>query len=352
MQAGAENFVTTVRVFHDEIHKCYKRWIGRAESSRRMWSLAAIVSREWEYWHKLGFHTDAMNRLWENLNSDKRIDISPWPKFEMDTFVRTKDDYQKELLLFMAKQIIQIISLPRLESYPDFAGRFLHIVGEELLSAICKNDQDTVSAIFKHYFYSNLLMSRQLQTGNEGDEEFDAKIATAPTLDLLEISGYAYLFSEYYDSPRLKEPIEVEWNTYLDDTQSAKQRLDYIAAVLSFNLHPLLWPHRQTIRLGWEQTVSNHLGKLWSQDRNEYTSVGFPNLRTSVHHKSPLVRAYVKSVRMGFISSYHGVDIFLAEYIRKRPEGKSLDLGEVRSKDFEEEIEKEVRHDVGFSNDR
>ena len=352
VQAGAENFVTTVRVFHDEIHKCYKRWIGRAKSSRRMWSLAAIVSREWEYWHKLGFHTDAMNRLWENLNSDKRIDDPPWPKFEIDTFVRTKDYYQKELLLFMAKQIIQMISLPRLESYPDFAGQFLHIVGEELLSAICKNDQDTVSAIFKHYFYSNLLMSQQLRSENEGDEQLDVRITAAPILDLLEISGYAYLFSEYYHSSRLKEPIEVEWNTYLNDTQSAKQRLDYIAAVLSFNRHPLLGPHRQMIRLGWEQTVSNHLRKLWSQDRNEYTSVGFPNLRTVVHHESPLVRVYVKSVQMEYGLGYGGADIFLAEYVRKRPEGQSLDLGDVLSKDFEEAIEKEAQHDVGFSNDR
>ena len=55
--------------------------------------------------------------------------------------------------------LLSLISRP--ESYPDFAGQFLHNVGEALLTAMCENDCDMVEALFKGYFHGSTLQFEQ-----------------------------------------------------------------------------------------------------------------------------------------------------------------------------------------------
>ena len=75
--------------------------------------------------------------------------------------------------------------MSRPESYPDFAGQFLHTVGEGLLTAMCENDCDMVKALFKGYFYGNSLQFEQLkpkEARSDWQSQIDLENRCCPSL--------------------------------------------------------------------------------------------------------------------------------------------------------------------------
>ena len=339
-QIEAESLATATTSFHDKARETYQRWIETATSSQQTWLAAMIIAREAEYWRKLDSHTDALNQLWIGLNSDRRVEGLQWPSLDINEMKEKKDRRKKELLKLMSDQNIYLSSISRSESYPDLAGQFLHTIGEALLSAMCGNDQDTVRSIFKYYFYGNLLQFERLrpkETKSDWRSQIDIKIAVAPLLDLMDISGYAYLLSEYHDTLYLKEVIAKEWGEYLDQEQ-AKETLQLLAAAVSLTESAFELPHRGTNRTRWQQIISERLKEV---ERREVPWDGSGPIRSFepiVMHKSPLVRIFARD---GLRSFRDGIDIFLAQYVRKRDEGRELNFGRLRSRDLEEEIEQE-----------
>ena len=55
-------------------------------------------------------------------------------------------------------------------------------------------------------------------------------------------------------------------------------------------------------------------------------------------HKSPLVRIFARDGFLGLPYHGDGIDIFLAKYVRQREDGKNLDFGSRRNRDFAKEI--------------
>ncbi len=345
IQTEAENLSATMLSFHDEAREFYKHWIEAATSSRRPWLAAVVISRESEYWHKQHYHENVMTRLWNDLNSNRRAEGLPWPSLDINSLVQKSEQRQTELQQTTATQSILLLSISRPESYPDFAGQFLHATGEALLSALCSNDSNTVEMLFKQYFRSNFLQFERLRpkdTRPDRQSQIHIKIAVAPLLDLIDISGYAYLLSYYHDAPALREHIAKEWDTYLDRGQ-AEDRLKFLSAAVSLTESAFELAHRSTNRIRWQQIVSNRLKDmesrevLWDERRH------IRSFHPMAMHKNPLVRIFTKDSLM---PSYDGVDIFLVKYISQREHGDTLDFGRLRNKNLEREIEREERRHV------
>ena len=133
VQKEAENLRTAMICYHEKACELYEHWVKTATSSRHPWLAAIIISTELEYWNKLNHHANTLGHLWNDLNSDRRIEKLPWPSLDIDNLVEKKKQREKELLKFMSAENIRLSSMSRPESYPDFAGQFLHTVGEGLL---------------------------------------------------------------------------------------------------------------------------------------------------------------------------------------------------------------------------
>ena len=198
---------------------------------------------------------------------------------------------------------------------------------------------DTVDTIFKHYLIGSLLQFDRLRLdGNASSREFELgmKVAVAPLLDLMDISGYAYLLSDYHETPRLQELIVQAWDEYLDE-DSTQPRLAILAAAVGRTESALELAHRATIRAGWKQFIRGQLREL---ERREF-SIGsnfYGGTETIVIHPSPLVRIFARD---DFSSFYDGIDIFIAKFVRQREDGQSLDFGRSRHSDIEDAIRRE-----------
>ena len=340
MQQEAENLRTVMICFCEKVCELYKQWIKK--STQHPWLKAVIISKELEYWNKFGHHMGSMNELWNDLNSDRRVEDLPWPSLNIDELKEKYRQRDKELLELISEESVLLSLTSRPESHPDFAGQFLHTVGEALFSAMCKNDSDMVETLFRRYFGGSLLQFEKLRTrelGTDWQNLTNLKIAAAPLLDLMDISGYAYLLSDLHETRTLKEPILTAWDTYLS-AETKIPILQFLAAAVSISESDFEIEHRSTLRIGWKLIIQRMLRDV---EREEVDfGAGVPHIlagsETVPVHDSPLVRVFAKSLDYLF---YDGIDVFIATYVRHREDGENLDFGRHRSTDLEEEIRKE-----------
>lgn len=332
----AENFTVVMRCFHGEAKQLYEHWAKLANSSKHPWLVAVALSREWEYWHKIDAHTNTLVKYWNDLNTERRIAGLPWPNTNTDEMIQKKELRKKVILKLMSSENVLLSFNSRPESHPDFAGQFLHTVGEALLTAMCENDCDTIETLFKDYIVGSILRYQQLWPEIKkpiSHIEYDVKVACSPLLDLMDISGYAFLMSDYHDEPRLKQPIIKEWVHALTKNSSMLS-LKSLATTISLSETGVAMPQRSINRTRWRQTVSGLLRNLESQEIWRVDSM-IPD--TVVKHESPLVRLFADT-----FNSHDGIDIFLAKYIRQREDGKDLNFG-YRRRNLEEALEREYK---------
>ena len=333
-QANAENFAAAINCFHAEAQKLYEHWSNHATLSKHPWLAAVFMSRESEYWNKVDIYMHNLNQLWLEFNAEHRLEGLPWPQVDFDVLKEKKVARKRKLLKLMSGENILLSLISRPESHPDFAGQFLHTVGEALFTAMYVNDCGTVQALFKSYLHGcHLQFEQQRPKGENLDRkmEIDIKIAVAPLLDMMDISGYVFLFSEYHNQSKMKEIVVKEWDNYLD--KAPIPRLKLLALSNSFTESALELPHRSILRTEWRQAAAQRLKNL--ERRNVFHEKDSPFTRAEaiVVHKSPLVRIFA---RESYGPHYDGIDIFLAKYVRKRKDGKKLNFGFRRERNLED----------------
>ena len=338
----AENLSAAMICFHDEVRELYESWIEIAKSSKYPWMAAVMISREWEYWHKLDLHIKALEQLWDDLSSDRRIKGIRWSSLDTNALTERRELRKKELLKHMSAENVLLSLISRPETYPDFAGQFLHTVGEALLTAMCENDCDTVETLFESYLYGSLLQLEQLKPKEvtlDWQNQIDLKIAFAPLLDLMELSGYVYLLSDYHDTQKLKQPILKAWNKYLD--QDSPQRLQFLAEIVSLSESVFGTTPRDLSRTRWKPIIRQHLADIERRAfEDPHSRFAYSQLDPVIviMHDSPLVRIFA-SPDFRF---HDGIDIFIAKYVRSRQDGQNLNFGQRRQRrDFSEEIQRE-----------
>ena len=271
-------------------------------------------------------------------------------KFDINHLIEKKNHRKKELLKLMSEDNILLSLIPRPQSYPDFAGRFLNNVGEALFTAMCENDFEMVETLFKRYFYGCLLEYEKLRP-----EDFEKawqslnnlKIAAASLLDMIDISGYAFLFSEYHDEHILKKPIEQAWDEYLSD-EPGIQRLQSFAAAVSLSESGIEIEHRGTLRARWKLIIQKLLSDVEHEEvPSDYNLTAISGIlaepETSPKHKSSLVRVLARHPDFLF---YDGIDIFITKYVCQREDGINLDFGRHRTKELEKAIRREENLDM------
>ena len=338
-QKEAENHHAAMLCFFENVCKLYEDWIKTEGSSKHPWLVAVMISRETEYWSKLDYHKASLNQLWSDLGSHRSIEGLPWPSLNMDDLEKNKNRRENELLKLMAQHNVLLSRISRKESYPDYAGKFLHTIGEALFNAMYKNECDTVDAIFKHFLIGSLLQFEHLRPQEDDSRqqlEVSLKVAVAPLLDLIDISGYAYLLSDYHQTPRLRDLVVHAWDEYLDE-DAVQPRLALLAGAVGLTESALEIAHRGTIRTTWKQIIRQRLQNL---ERRELSiEDGFySGIETLVMHPSPLVRIFARD---DFSSLYDGIDIFIAKYVRQKEGGQNLDFGRGPYRDIQDAITSE-----------
>lgn len=217
----------------------------------------------------------------------------------------------------MAEESTRLGALSRPSAYPDFAGQFLHAVGERLLAALVDNDAEAVNESFSYYFASSLMQFDHLRAKADFQDWRGLsamKVAIAPVLDLMSASGYGLLLAEVHDNPNLSSSIIGVWNKYLDSSKNGgADVLTLLISAISITDSAFEIAHRSLIRTAWLQSVARALGEI--KRRNIRVGGSFGMHRSVADHESALVRVFAEG---DFLPSYDGIDVFVEMLLKKR----------------------------------
>jgi hypothetical protein len=319
----------------------FDRWTSAAEAAKLSWVRANLITREAEYWSKIEYQFHVLRTQHDELNTNRRIEGLPWPTIDLDALETSIKARKRILLQRMAEDVIILSALERPDSYPDFAGQFLHTVGENLVNALIENDSDLVKEVFPSYFISSLMQYDRIKANvdlSTWQASNAVKVAVAPVLDLMSLSGYGFLLAQYHNNPALSSTVSNVWNQYLDNRKAeGNDLLPLLAAAISITESAFEIAHRSMIRMSWDQRISNLLRQL---PRRPLSIEGTFIIRTVAAHTSPLVRVMAGDQLM---SLYSGIDIFVEELIRKRADGAKLKFGSRR--DLSDALKREVERE-------
>ena len=329
-----------LRNLYSKACEAYKKWTLAAVQARHPWLTAAIATREWEYWNKLRHHEASMIDYWTEYLEPGKVKDLPWPTLKVEEHKQKVDERRLDLLGLMCAESFILLRIDRPDTHPDFAGQFLHTVGEALISAMYANRPNEVQFLFRHYLSATLMLFNKIfPDGAPTDlkKQMDLKIAVAPLLDLMDVSGYAYLYAAYYEEDALSEAISEAWDEYLNNKSQGRPRLSVLAAALSLTENSFELAHRSLLRAQWQQLAKQRFDDLEREEAFHQGSFGLSGDQY-VMHNDPLVRVFAADE----YPFYDGIDVFIGEYLRSRDEYETVDFSIRQHRDLMEAIEREV----------
>jgi len=332
-QTEADQFLKCTGSLINSAITFYRTLIQKAIGLKNHWVLAALLSREWEYWHKIGNQIDSWPATWEEISMDRRIDGLPWGKFDFDDLQSKVHLEEQELLAEMSKQNMLLALISRPEGYPDFAGQFLHTSGEVALDAILANDVEMLKKVFEPYLLGCLLKFDSLRpTETEIDWRFkqNFKVASAALLDVMDVSGYAKVIAEYFDNNALWVEVENAWKKYFSQ-QTKSSPITLLIAASNLTEEAFEIPFRGILRTNWQRRVSQKLADI---PRRDVFHKGAFFSDIEIEHKSPLVKLFAGD-RYGMY--YSGVDVFIGLFLYELDTKKEVEISH-KSLDLYEKI--------------
>lgn len=335
IQTESEYFVENVKFLIDEASRIYATWIKSAIDKKLPWLAAALMSREWEYWSKIERQFGEWRAKWRELSSVNMSTELPWPTLEFDGLKGTMTDRRSELIRSMSTQNLILSLSKRPSGFPDYAGQFLHTVGELLFGSIINNDSDLFKDAFPNYLYGCILRFDALRPESSEPSfrtQRDFKIASAPLLDLMDLSGYARLMADLHGNLQLWEEVCKAWDKYLEKRTNL---LPLFAGVIQFCEDGLEVPHRGTLRSNWKMQIEDILKDVPTKNEQPLDPI---NIGVEINHPSPLVRLFARTPHG---TLYNGLNIFSIFYLRHKSSPSDLDFGH-KTKALNDELEREA----------
>ncbi|OJA63294.1 hypothetical protein BGV70_25185 [Burkholderia ubonensis] len=178
-------------------------------------------------------------------------------------------------------------------------------------------DIEILRDVFDRYFVGCLTEFGKLQSSDGPDWliKQNLRIAAAPVLDLMDVSGYALLLSELHENKALWSIVRSTWDRYFAEPQ----RLTGIVALVNFIESGLGATPRDILRTRWQRLVEEKLELLPRtpvKDKSWYMAN-----ETEAVHPSLLVRTMASRTSS---LNYDGTDIFIALYVARNPGAKNL----------------------------
>lgn len=346
-QVEADQFSANTKALVSTGDAFYRSSISKALSFKHPWLAAAIMSREWEYWHKIGDQLSMWPEKWSNLSEDRRITGLPWSEFDVRILRSDSESRQAELLKLMSQQNILLALLSRPEGFPDYAGQFLHTSGEVAFDALLTNNIGLLKSVFETYLFGCLLRFNSLRpksTSTDWRAQQEIKIAAAALLDVMDISGYGRLLADYYGNDALWNEVTAAWNKYLAEKHD-QSPVPLLGAAVALTEAAFEIPHRSILRTTWKQKIE---WKLSDVPRHKVYHRGSLGSDIVIDHDSALVRLFARD-RYG--SLHDGVDIFIEFYLRNLDGAKDLDFG-WRRRDLQDSLQRENRRRSKTRNDK
>ena len=282
-----------------------------------------IISRGLEFINKIWFHFGNIQETTNSLSKYKFVKTLPWPTINWETD-KTELIAQNDELLFLLSQCIPHFPKKKFsENFPDYFGLAIHTSGEALFTALESNNHVLFEKLFRNYFFGILEIHDRILDRDPLWTPMDQLTALSePFLDLIELSGYAYIYSEYHQNPVFWRICKDLWDHFLGSIDT-ERILNQFATEIYHSKHLFVITPRSLNRTNWEIRLNRSLEKFPRKPKLVYS---FHALHI-LEHPSRLIRILGGTDDFA-LNYYHASDVFISLYLKTLSTSTGLDFGD------------------------
>ncbi|GHU07501.1 hypothetical protein FACS189431_2170 [Alphaproteobacteria bacterium] len=329
------NWYITELALHDLELALYDQWqsimklletwyieAGKILSDAKKYKQSATVySRAIEQAWKLDSHIEQLKVLSEALRDNGKLNFLKNAEWDWDKEHERVGKFRDLAIKGQAELIPHLWNTEQPSSdLPDFFGGAVHRTGEACYDVLASGDTDGFSVLFRPYFLGILGIFDSVRPQVLGWETSSAITwMSEPMLDLFDVSGYAYIYAEYYNKPDVWNECKKIWDACLS---KMPLQLQSLAVISNYHQTPrgVITP-RAMLRSRWQQELAHTLNKLPRQGVADFYS------QPEVQHDSKLIRNIAPWKDDMPFMHVDAIDVFTVKYLLTIPTDDKLDFG-------------------------
>jgi hypothetical protein len=322
--------------FIDKILKSY-------EDQKRFVECTIVASDAQEMEAKSRHLLFVVKKISEKLEEERSIKNLPWAEWKWDTYEERLNSFHERIVVAQVSHLGKLFTWNRPSDFPDYFGKGVVLAGEECLKSLRSNNLDYFAKLFPKYLGGILLTFEKMRVNSQNlrPEQFLLLLAE-PIMDLLDISGYSLIYSEYHQNQALWEPCKIAWTDLVKDR--GKEYLELLALLIKNKKYSFGMTNRDISRSQWEIDFNSSM-RLLPRKYEKLSGIVAPIGLSFVDHPSELIRELGGAD--DHYSSFHDSDeIFIDIFLSTLPEAKDLDFG-IRHKITESISRKKNRRKKG-----
>jgi hypothetical protein len=302
---------------------------GQAEAmlAEKQFVLAAqTIERGLEACDKYAFHFDQLEKCSGDLTVLRKIPDVRWAEVEWKGFRERTEIVYTRLIVSLGQTLPELAAIPASSDLPDYFGHAYVVLAEECYRMMSVGNTMLFDKVFPKFFDALLpAFERTLAQQVASKEDDLLALSSEPILDILELSGYAIIYSEL-DGREFWNVAKRLWDQFFTRIPNPRNFMQGMIGLVDYRRSMLaIFPH-DVIRTRWMQDLEKGMRSRGLLD--EYGNI-------AIQHTSEIIRA---------MSRWHvarnAMDVFLVTYLMKRPEFTGLTLPR-RSEFFADSLRRE-----------
>ena len=277
-----------------------------------------------------GIHLRSAKNWFDRLTSSPSREEIAWPTTDWNVIWDQIAAARETLLTMLADTARDLQELP-IEDYPDYFGQLYSFLAQECYRSLAQSNETRFAKLFTRFFEIAFSGSQRIREQIGSSAETKLLLLTDPLNDLLDLSGFASIYSELDCKAEFAQTTTALWNQYFVGI-AEPQLTPRLEALASWKRPIFRTTPRDMVRMGWKQhldrTLHNRglMDDKWGRSRIQ-----------SQDHGSPLIRAICRNP---FVLD-NAADIFVVEYLLKRRELQAFSPSNRRTRELQKDIERE-----------
>lgn len=220
----------------------------------------------------------------------------------------------------LAECALPLAIVERREKMPDFFGQVYNRLCMEAYEALANKKVDKFKLVFAPTFLGAIQAQDRLRTSlKDRGPEVLISYSVEPLLDILELSGFAKIYAELWQTSEFWNICERTWNKYLQEGVKNKNHvIEFLVQIHKYRKGQLRLYSRDVWRGNWQIDLNRRMasaGLVRDRFFNEYVR----DEDATPTHQSALIRVLS---RYGWASAIDSVEVFIITYLKPQYSGR------------------------------
>jgi hypothetical protein len=250
-----------------------------------------------------------------------------WPKWDWNQIEDRVNRSHDKLVENLAKCIPTLSSGEHRDDFPDLFGQTYNTVCQDCYESMILKKANKFKNLFPLLFFGSLTAHEKLRKKlKDWQPESRLVIALEPLADIMELSGYAKIYSELFDISEIWNVCEASWNKYFDSHDRPDDAAKFLIELYKYRKELFQISPRDILRTNWQISFNNKLREMSLIDDMFSSSRYLWNKDMKPKHKSPLIRALCRGGYQPFTSA---AEVFIMTYLLKRPGSQGVEFKDI-----------------------